>query len=118
VFADAGYWLDASVANRQYPAMARYRFPAYNKATTPRYVVVWDLQWRVIESQRLEAAADLSGAMTATIERLSTEGWQPEATAEYGFVFIRREVGRRLLMLTPRDPYDTTAQSFSPFRGI
>jgi hypothetical protein len=31
-------------------------------------------------------------------------------------VFIRREAERRLLMLTPRDPYDTTSQSFNPFR--
>jgi len=55
--------------------------------------------------------------MAATIERLSGEGWQAEATPEYGFVFIRRETERRLLALKPRDPYDTTAQSFSPFRS-
>jgi len=63
------------------------------------------------------AAADLSGAMTATIERLAVEGWQGEATPEYGFIFIRRDGERRLLMLTPRDPYSTTAQSFNPFRA-
>jgi hypothetical protein len=39
-----------------------------------------------------------------------------EATPEYGFVFIRREGERRLLMLTEGDPYSTTAQSFDPFR--
>ena len=81
----------------------------------PRYMVVWDLQWNMIECQRLEAGADLSGAMAVTIERLSGEGWQAEATPEYGFVFIRREAERRLLMLTPRDPQSTGAQSFSPF---
>jgi hypothetical protein len=54
--------------------------------------------------------------MAATIERLSGDGWQPEAAPEYGFVFIRREAERRLLMLTPRDPYDTALQSFDPFR--
>jgi hypothetical protein len=37
------------------------------------------------------------------------------STPEYGFVFIRRETERRLLTLTPRDLYDTTQQSFSPF---
>jgi hypothetical protein len=36
--------------------MGRYTFPAYNKATTPSYVVVWDLQWQVIDCQRLEPA--------------------------------------------------------------
>jgi hypothetical protein len=55
--------------------------------------------------------------MAATIERLAGEGWQAEATPEYGFVFIRREGERRLLTLTPRDPRDTSRQSFDPFRG-
>ncbi len=96
--------------------MSRYRFPAFNMSTTPRYVVVWNLHWHVLECKRLAPAADLSGEMTAAIERLEGEGWQAEATPEHGFVFIRREAERRLLMLTPRDPYDTTSQSFNPFR--
>ena len=99
------------------PAMGRYTFPAFKKASTPRYVVVWDMHWHILECQRLEPAANLSGAMAAAIERLQGEGWQPEGGIEYGFVFIRRETDRRLLMLTPRDPYDTTSQSFSPFRS-
>jgi hypothetical protein len=53
--------------------------------------------------------------MAAALKSLSAEGWEAEATTEYGFVFIRREGERRLLMLTPRDPHSTTAQSFSPF---
>jgi hypothetical protein len=97
--------------------MGRYTFPAFNTAPTPRYVVLWDLHWHVLDCQRLEPAADLSGAMAAAIERLEGEGWQAEATPEYGFVFIRREGDRRLLMLTPRDPYETTAQSFNPFNA-
>ena len=97
--------------------MGRYTFPAFNTATTPRYVVVWDLHWHVLECQRLEPAADLSGAMAATIERLEVEGWQAEATPEYGFVFIRNGTERRLVMLTPRDPCSTALQSFSPFRS-
>jgi hypothetical protein len=95
--------------------MSRYRFPAYNKAPTPRYVVLWDLHWHVLDCQRLERAADLSSAMAAAIERFASVGWQAEATPEYGFVFIRRESERRLLMLTPRDPYSAGPQSFSPF---
>ena len=78
-------------------------------------MVVWGLQWQLIDCQRLEPAADLSGAMAAAIERLEGDGWQAEATPEYGFVFVRRELERRLLMLTPRDPQDTSVQSFSPF---
>jgi hypothetical protein len=97
--------------------MARYRFTAYENDTQPRYLVIWDLQWHVLDCQRLEPATDLSGAMAATIERLAGEGWQAEGTAKYGFVFIRREDERRLVMLTRRDPHCTAVQSFSPFRS-
>jgi hypothetical protein len=97
--------------------MARYTFPAFKNASTPRYVVVWDMHWHVLACQRLESATDLSAAMAATIDRLANEGWQAEGSAEYGFVFIRREGERRLLMLTPGDPYDTRQQTFSPFRS-
>jgi hypothetical protein len=97
--------------------MGRYTFPAFNKSPSPRFVVVWDLQWQIIECQRLEPNTDLSGAMAATIDRLEAEGWHAEATPEYGFVFIRREADRRLLMLTPRDPQSTGAQSFDPFKS-
>ena len=97
--------------------MGRYTFPAFNTSTRPRYFVLWDLQWQLLDCRRLEPAADLSGEMAAAIERLEGEGWQAEATPEYGFVFIRRGIERRLLMLTPRDPRSTAAQSFTPFRG-
>lgn len=55
--------------------MARYRFTAYENDTEPRYLVIWDLQWHVLDCQHLEPATDLSGAMAATIERLAGEGW-------------------------------------------
>jgi hypothetical protein len=97
--------------------MGRYRHKVYEKSTTPRWVAVFGLQWQVIESYRLEPGAELYAAMTATIERLSKEGWRPESEPRFGFVFISKESDRRLLMLTPRDPFDTTPQSFSPFQS-
>jgi hypothetical protein len=63
--------------------MARYNFPAFNNASTPRYIVVWDIHWRVIASHRLEPATDLSGAMAEAIDRFEADGWQAEATPEY-----------------------------------
>jgi hypothetical protein len=69
--------------------MGRYTFPVFNTSNRPRYIVVWDLHWKLLECQRLAPAADLSGAMTAAIDRLEREGWRAEATPEYGFVFIR-----------------------------
>jgi len=54
--------------------MGRYTFPAFNTTPTPRCVVLWNLHWHVLDRQRREPAADLSGAMAATIERLKGEG--------------------------------------------
>jgi hypothetical protein len=95
----------------------RYRHNVYEKSTTPRWVAVFGLQWQVIESHRLEPGADLLGAMTMTIERLTLEGWRAEGEPRFGFVFIRKESERRLLILTPKDPFDTRPQSFSPFQS-
>jgi hypothetical protein len=95
--------------------VSRYTFSCYNVASTPRYVVVWDLQWQVIDCRRLDPTTDLSGAMAAAMGLLEDDGWRAEATPEYGFVFFHKSGERRLLMLTPRDPYSTASQSFSPF---
>jgi hypothetical protein len=95
--------------------MARYCHRVYATSRTPRFCVVFNLQWQVLESVRLEPAVDLAAAMTAAIERQTRDSWQTEGTAEFGFVFLRRDGERRLLILTERDPYDLRPQSFSPF---
>jgi hypothetical protein len=59
----------ARVLAKQNRPMSHYTFPAFNKSTRPRYAVLWDLHWRVLECQRLEPATDVSGAMATAIER-------------------------------------------------
>jgi hypothetical protein len=54
--------------------------------------------------------------MATTIARLLSEGWEAEDAPEYGFVFLNRNGDRRLLILTERDPFDATPQTFSPFK--
>jgi len=98
--------------------MSRYKFIAYQETSSPRYLVVYGLQWQIIDHQRIEPHADLLAAMTSTLQDLASEGWQAEGDALYGFVFIRRLGERRLLMLTPRDPFATTQQAFDPFKNI
>src|SRR5450432_1830930 len=95
--------------------MTRYRNEVYTTPRTPRYCVIFDLQWQVMESQKLEARTDLSAAMAAAIKRQLSLGWQTEGCHEFGLVFLRRAGERRLLILTERDPYDRRPQSFSPF---
>jgi hypothetical protein len=98
--------------------MGRYKFIAYQKASTPRYIVVYGLQWQIIDSHRIEPHTDLFTAMTSAMQQLAMQGWEAESDAPYGFVFIRRLGERRLLTLTPRNPYDMSAQSFDPFKGV
>jgi hypothetical protein len=86
--------------------------------STRRRTTVFGLQWQVIESHRLEPGADLLGAMKATMERLSAEGWRAEDMPRFGFVFITKNSDRRLLILTPKDPFDTKPQSFSSFQSV
>jgi hypothetical protein len=54
--------------------MSRYKFPAYVKATTPRYIIVWGLQWQLLDCARVEPGSDLRRAMDETIERLEQDG--------------------------------------------
>jgi hypothetical protein len=99
------------------PSVAHYRHNVYEKSTTPRWIVIFGLQWQIIESHRLQPGADLLATMTKTIERLAGEGWRTESEPRFGFVYITKEGDRRLLMLTPKDPFDTRPQSFSPFKS-
>jgi hypothetical protein len=61
------------------------------------------------------AGADLRAALTEILAELERDGWKAESNGEFGFVFVRRLEQRRLVTVTARDPYSTTAQSFSPF---
>ena len=95
--------------------MGRYRHSLYATSKTARFCVIFDLQWQVLESVRLEPSTDLAAAMAAAIERQTLNGWRTESSHEFGFVFLRRACERRLLILTERDPFDRRPQSFSPF---
>jgi len=94
----------------------RYRHNAYASAKTARHIVLFDLQWQIIECQRLEPSADLNSAMTIAVQRLTEQGWHPESAPRFGFVFLIRSGVRRLLILTERDPRDSSSQAFSPFK--
>jgi hypothetical protein len=96
--------------------MARYHHNVYANSKIPRYLVIFDLQWKIIACERFEPCTDLRSAMTTAIDRLAAEGWQPEGTLDFGFVFLNRGGIRRLLILTERDPLDTRPQTFSPFK--
>jgi hypothetical protein len=95
--------------------MGRARRNVFATSNTPHFVVIWDLQWRIIDCVRPRHGSDLRMEFDRAIERLGRDGWTAESSAEFGFTFVIREHERRLVMITARDPFDATAQSFSPF---
>ncbi len=95
--------------------MGRGHRNPYAKSTACRYVVIWDLQWQVIEFQRVDPGSGSHTAFTQCLERLACDGWKPEGCGEFGFVFIARSGERRLVTITQRDPRNAAEQTFSPF---
>ncbi len=83
----------------------------------PRYLVVWSMFWDCLEFETIPARADLRAAMRCALQRLGDLGWEAEGTHDYGAVFMRRGIERRLLMLTRRHPQDSSTHAFSPHRS-
>lgn len=101
------------------PDMRSYRHHAhqvYANDVWPRWLAIFDLQWKPLQVERLEPDADMVASMRAALARLEGEGWEIEAPPRFGFSFIRRDGVRRLLTLTPRDPFDDKPTSFNPFK--
>lgn len=96
--------------------MGTSRHNIFATAKAPRYIVLWDLHWHMIEVRCVEPAGDPYGVLAATAERLKGDGWTIEGAIDPGFAFVNRGNERRLLMLTERDPAESSRQTFSPFR--
>jgi glutamine synthetase len=95
--------------------MGRARHNVFAQTNSPHYVVTWDPQWRIIDCLRPSPGSDPRAAFAAAIARLEHDGWTAQSGAEFGFAFLRRGAERRLVTITGRDPFDSAAQSFSPF---
>jgi hypothetical protein len=95
--------------------MGRARHKVFAQSNSQRYVVVWDLQWRIIDCLRPPPDTDLRAAFADAIARLERDGWMAQSGAEFGFTFLTRADERRLVTITGRDPFNPAAQSFSPF---
>jgi hypothetical protein len=95
--------------------MGRVRRSTFAVSGAQHYIVVWDLQWRIIDVARPLRGGDLRAALAAAMLRLEQDGWVREGAEDFGFAFISRAGERRLVMITARDPHAAAAQSFSPF---
>ena len=97
--------------------MPRTHYPIFSHDGLPRYVVAWDLHWKVLRCERVDAYGNFRDALGAEIDRLHRDGWEAESDARWGLVFTRRSAERTLLTLTPRDPNSSAPQAFSSFKS-
>jgi hypothetical protein len=98
--------------------MARTRRNVFAASGEQHYIVIWDLQWRVIDCLRPRPGTDLRAALADAIVRLERDGWIQQNPADFGFAFVTRSNERRLVTITVRDPLDRSTQSFSPFDQV
>ena len=98
--------------------MSRYVPHLFAADRRRRYIVVWSLQWAIIERTELEANSNFDAAMAMALRRWALQGWEAEGEYDYGFAFLRKDRERRLMAITPRDPYDERPQSFNPYRSL
>jgi hypothetical protein len=96
--------------------MRRTRHDVFARARQTRYIVIWDMLWRLIDYTEIPPGFDLRASLARAIERHGAEGWQPEGAPDHGFVFLSRGGERRLLLLTERHPQDQSRQTFDPHR--
>ena len=108
--------MDERSRESQNRPMGRIRRNPFSRSSTlQHYIVIWDLQWQVIDCRGLPRGGNLCAALAEALERLGLEGWQAEGGSEFGFTFVTRGGERRLVTITGRDPFNATTQSFSPF---
>jgi hypothetical protein len=94
--------------------MIRRRDP-YNplsKSPKPRWLIVWDMQFHVLDSTELAPYTDLAAVMHETAQRRQQEGWCIESDARFGSFFCHRDGVRILIAISAADP--TTATGAGP----
>jgi hypothetical protein len=90
--------------------MIRRRDP-YNplgKFSKPRWLIVWDMQFNVLDSTELAPYTDLAEVMRGAAQRRRDEGWCVESDARFGSFFCHRDGMRVLVAISAADPAAAT----------
>ena len=70
----------------------------------PRWLIVWDMQFNLLDSTELAPYTDLVAVMDQTAIQWRERGWTVESDARFGSFFCRRAAERRLIAISPADP--------------
>jgi predicted RNA-binding Zn-ribbon protein involved in translation (DUF1610 family) len=81
------------------------------------WLIVWDMQFHVLDATELAPHTDLATLMQATARQWSDAGWEIESDARYGSFFCRRAGERRLIAISAADPSQRTGGGPSWYEG-
>jgi hypothetical protein len=86
--------------------MIRRRDP-YNPLAAspkPRWLIVWDMQFNLLDSTELAPFCDLVAVMERAAQQRRDAGWCVESDARFGSFFCHRAGVRLLVAISPADP--------------
>jgi hypothetical protein len=86
--------------------MIRRREPhdPLSPSAKPRWLIVWDMQFNVLECTELAPHTALAEVMDAAAQRRISEGWCVESDARFGSFFCHRDGVRILIAISAADP--------------
>jgi hypothetical protein len=70
----------------------------------PRWLIVWDMQFNVLDSTELAPYTDLAEVMQQAARLRREQGWSVESDARFGSFFCHREGSRVLIAISAADP--------------
>jgi len=73
-----------------------------------RWLIVWDMQFNVLECTELAPHTDLVEVMRTAAQCRTSEGWCVESDARFGSFFCHRDGVRILIAISAADPATTT----------
>jgi hypothetical protein len=74
----------------------------------PRWLIVWDMQFNVLDSTELAPFTDLEALLRETAAQWQRDGWTMESDSARGSLFCHRGAERRLLAISAADPHVAT----------
>jgi hypothetical protein len=77
-------------------------------STRPCWLIVWDMQFNLLDSTELAPMTDLRQVMARTADEWREAGWTVESDARFGSFFCHRAGQRRLIAISPADPSQRT----------
>lgn len=99
--------LQLVVAYHGSSTMPRHHNDPLADTSRPHWLTLSDMHGTRVACETLPIGVDLREALRSALSQCALEGWQAESDGSYGFVFIAKGAERRLLNVTPANPFES-----------